>query len=772
MNQKLNLARADSDSLARAAVNSVRYGFTITPVSKPVSGNKKSGKAPFIKEWQKNGISLRTHTLDEVFDLFSTTYKGCNHAVLTGDIIIADFDSVARQKWAEEEGIDLDTVTVLSGRGFWHKYYYSNGVEYLNTKPFEDFDLKAVSGCAIGAGSIHWTGKVYIYAEGLDPLQMTIKPLPPKLIALMEKKEPDEEVIYIKKGDFDLEKFKESVRKYPKITFPIPEGSRAIMLTRLAGCMKAASATQEELEQYLPLFNQDPEWVERPFSNIGGIIKSARKFPIGERQKLDKIKNDPSSEEVDRKNKPINNIISHDFTEEKKDGESFKQKEIPLPHAERLQITDTGNANLFADKCRDSCIYIPSRGKWVIWDGKCWEPDELLKIDELAKEVVTQKFEDSKGANVPGKIKQHAISSLSLRSRKAMLSCALSSMAKNFDDFDKDLLLLNVSNGILDLAAGELLPHDKNKFMTRFSPYNFSHENGDNCPTWDKFLWTFMSGDQEMINYLQKVVGYCLTGLTREQCMFIFVGNGQNGKSTFTNIIRTLLGSYAISIPSKSIMSQTGSDTIRNDLAMLKGARFVDTSETQEGKKIDEPLLKLMTGGDPITARFLNKEYFTYQPIHKIFLSTNHKPEIMGTDDGIWRRFRMIMCNTCIPAKDRDNNLYDKLLKEMDGILYWAFVGCLLYLDEGLESPQTVKDATEDYRKEQDRLGEIVTEHCDEGGSVRIKDLFDVYRDSCTRNGEKYESRTVFIEKIRKRYTVKKYGDGGYLSAIGISLKA
>jgi len=206
-------------------------------------------------------------------------------------------------------------------------------------------------------------------------------------------------------------------------------------------------------------------------------------------------------------------------------------------------------------------------------------------------------------------------------------------------DFDTDKLLFNVQNGTLDLRTGELRPHRQRDLLSKISPIRFDARA--TCPLWIDTLGTIFDGDEKLVRFVQLALGYALTGLTREQCFFVLFGKGANSKSLLLSILREVLGDYQKHTAASTLMQKRG-DAIPNDVAMLRGARLVTSIETHEGRKMDEALVKALTGDDPITARFFRKEFFTFSPEFKIFLATNHKPTIVGTDDGIWRRIRLI----------------------------------------------------------------------------------------------------------------------------------
>jgi putative DNA primase/helicase len=287
------------------------------------------------------------------------------------------------------------------------------------------------------------------------------------------------------------------------------------------------------------------------------------------------------------------------------------------------------------------------------------------------------------------------------------------------EHLDQDPWLFNVENGTIDLKTGELRPHERGALITKLAPVQYDREA--ECPTWWKFLMRIFNGNLALIEFLQKAVGYALTGSTREQCLFFLHGLGANGKSTLLEIIHTLLGDYAHRTSSETFLIKK-SGGIPNDVAALRGARLVGAVEVESGRRLAEVLIKEMTGGDRISARFLHAEWFDFKPEFKIFLAANHKPVIRGTDHAIWRRIHLIPFNVQIPKPEQDRDLPEKLKAELPGILNWALEGCQMWQLYGLEPPAEVQAATQDYREEMDpgRLpGRVL--HCgpesrDDGG--------------------------------------------------------
>jgi putative DNA primase/helicase len=280
-----------------------------------------------------------------------------------------------------------------------------------------------------------------------------------------------------------------------------------------------------------------------------------------------------------------------------------------------------------------------------------------------------------------------------------------------------------------------------------------------------------LAGDVALIRFVQKVIGYSLTGSTQEQCLFILYGAGANGKSTLIQTISTLLGDYSRQPPTETLLVQRG-DGVRNDLARLQGARFVSAVEVEGGRRLAEVLVKQLTGGDTITARFLYGEHFEFLPMFKLWLAVNHRPIVQGTDHGIWRRIRLLPFTVTIPAAEQDKRLTERLQAELPGILRWAVEGCLAWQQEGLEPPAAVNRATRDYRAEMDVIAAFLQDCCVLGPEreVLAGDLYAEYTDWCTQMGESPVSQKALSTTLRERdYTPGRRSSGRIWR--GIALK-
>jgi putative DNA primase/helicase len=279
-------------------------------------------------------------------------------------------------------------------------------------------------------------------------------------------------------------------------------------------------------------------------------------------------------------------------------------------------------------------------------------------------------------------------------------------------------------------------------------------------------------GDAELMVYLQRMVGYCLTGVTSEHALFFLYGTGANGKSVFVNVIATILGDYAANAPMDTFM-ETRSDRHPTDLAGLRGARFVASIETEQGRRWNESKIKTITGGDKVSARFMRQDFFDYTPHFKLVIAGNHKPSIRNVDEAMKRRLHLIPFTVTIPPERRDGKLTEKLLQERDGILAWALEGCLLWQQSGLKQPQSVMDATEEYFEAEDAMGRWIEDRCVLHGNAKALtfELFNDWKQWAETNGEFLGSMRRFSDALLTRRFEKWRNGSGMRGFVGIGLK-
>jgi putative DNA primase/helicase len=437
--------------------------------------------------------------------------------------------------------------------------------------------------------------------------------------------------------------------------------------------------------------------------------------------------------------------------------------------------TDLGNSERFIQRHGADVLYCYAWGAWLVWNGATWERDEGGKVQRLAKATVRNIYKEAGEAEDKQERKalaQHATRSEAEARIRAMLELAKSEEPISPEDLDARPWLLNVQNGTVDLRTGTLQPHRREDYITKLAPVEYDPDAA--APTWTAFLKRVLP-DEELRAFVQRAVGYSATGDTSEQCMIINHGGGANGKSTFQETIAAALGDYAMRAPTEMLLAKRAGG-IPNDVARLKGARFVAASETEEGRRLAESLIKDLTGQDTITARFMRAEWFDFRPTHKLWLSTNHKPEIRGTDAAIWRRIRLVPWSVTIPPGEQDKRLPAKLCAELPGVLAWIVQGCLEWQCIGLQPPEEVRRATGRYRAEMDVLGAFIDEECivAEHASARATALYSAYKAWCEENGERHETQRRFGGRLKERgFENGKITAGphkGYIEWYGIGL--
>ena len=425
---------------------------------------------------------------------------------------------------------------------------------------------------------------------------------------------------------------------------------------------------------------------------------------------------------------------------------------VPPGPGDNPPFTDLGNGERFASRYGHEVRYCNDLSKtelggWMRWNGTHWQTDDMLGVLEMAKEavraialetppVVDDPTVDRQGNVKPGK---NRTAEWALKSEDETRLLKMTRLARSSppipvpaSQFDTHPYLFNVLNGTIDLGDGTLRSADQGDLLTQAAPVIF--DPAARCPLWEKFLFDTMAERPHMVDYLQTWVGYGLTGVTSEQKMLLHYGTGANGKSTFLNILNQLMGPYFATAAATSFMASSGNDDgARNDLAALRPARFVAAVESNERQTLDEALIKSITGGDPITSRFLHREFFTYTPQFKINLATNVLPQINGLDYGTWRRLNAVEWGVTFGGPDGEHpidlNLEAKLRQELSGILNWALVGCARWLEKGLSIPAEVSAATAAYKDTNDLLGPFI-EEClilDPTAHVNAKELYDVY---------------------------------------------
>jgi putative DNA primase/helicase len=416
--------------------------------------------------------------------------------------------------------------------------------------------------------------------------------------------------------------------------------------------------------------------------------------------------------------------------------------------------TDYGNAERLVARHGQDLRYCGPFGSWLVWDERRWQRDETGEVVRRAKETLRALLADTAEIDdddTRRQLTKHALAS----ERESRIASAIA-LAKSEptipvlpEQLDADPWAFNVLNGTIDLRTGELRPHRRADIITRLSPVEY--DPNARCPRFERFLDEILMED-DLVTFVQRYAGYSLTGSTREQVFVQLYGGGANGKSTLLETLRAVLGDYGQQAPAETFLERR--DSIPNDVARLRGARFVAATETGEGRRLNEVLVKRLTGGDTIAARFMRGEWFEFTPTFKTWLASNHKPEIRGTDEAIWRRIRQIPFTVTIPPDQRDPRLRDALAAELPGILAWAVQGCLDWQHHGLGTSVAVDQATAEYRDEMDVLGGFIADTCIVLPDVSAKAgaLYHAYTEWADDNGVRDRlSQQAFGRRLRDR---------------------
>lgn len=488
--------------------------------------------------------------------------------------------------------------------------------------------------------------------------------------------------------------------------------------------------------------------------------------PWSEAELLHKFK---SAEEKMGKQNPVgyllklfNEVNESDY---KKVEEIYKEKVVEVPvetemvsMPTKFKITEDDLANIIVKMHAHHLRYCSALGGWLSWDDKkyssTWGRSFAVKcITDLLNSAIKLCYTMPDETKELKEAKIDRIKKLTSMQTNAKIKGILSLMAEKKGlisepkDFDSDPHFFNCFNGVVNLKDGNLIPHDSSLKITYISE-KVKYDVTADCPLWKKCMDKWFAEDKELIDYVQRLAGLNLSGTYEKLVMFCY-GHGNNGKSVFMRTLKTIVGEYSKHVPIETLCHKNmNGGGASPDIAKLKGARFVTSTETEEGKRINESLIKELTGNEVISARHLYGNPMEFLPEFKVWLSGNHKPTIKGTDSGIWSRIKEIPFEVEIPEAEKDLKIWDKLELESSGILNWLIQGYRKYLESGLTEPEKVKKAVAEYKAEMDTLGAFIEDHVktEQGYNTTFADMFVQYMNWCEANGEKFS------------YTKKKLG--------------
>lgn len=427
--------------------------------------------------------------------------------------------------------------------------------------------------------------------------------------------------------------------------------------------------------------------------------------------------------------------------------------------ADRIPNTDHGNGIRFANAFDTALKYVPDWGNWILWDSSRWKQDKAERVFGYARQVPGLILEEA--LKEGDEDKKNALLKWSMRSQDVGRLNAILRVAKTDERFlldseelDADPWLFNVQNGTINLRTGGLQAHDPRDRISRIA--NIPYDPDAKAPLWEETLLTIQNGNVEMVDFLQRLVGYSMTGLTTEQVFVLMWGPPGTGKSTFNETIRTVFGDYATNAEAEVFMARQQTGRANPEVARLQGARLVTSSETEENKKLAIARIKLMTGGDRVTASNLYAAPFEFEPIMKLWLATNHKPRVPADEGGVWDRMVFVpFTRDMRNDPNRIKDLKEQLRREMPGILTWAVEGCLKWRANGLGRPPEVEDAQNEYRSDSDEIAQFLEEMTETGDEddfkVASSTLYATYKEWAKEGGYYPLNVRRFKEKLEMR---------------------
>jgi len=409
------------------------------------------------------------------------------------------------------------------------------------------------------------------------------------------------------------------------------------------------------------------------------------------------------------------------------------------PDSERA-LTDVAAAEMVVAEHGRDLRYCKALG-WLVWNGRYWERDDTEEVYRRVKKTIRGLY--AKAGGIDDTAKRRRLLDFAMACERSNKLDGIMKIARSesgipirVGELDRDPWKLNVENGTIDLRTGKLNSHDPTNLITKLAPVEF--DPSAECPVWTAFLDRIFGGDPSMIAFVRRAVGSALVGVIREHVLHVLHGSGANGKSTLIECILGMMGDYAGSAAPALLLSSRN-DRHPTERADLLGKRFVATVETGADRRLNEELVKQLTGGDRIKGRFMHKDFFEFAPTHKLLLATNHKPEIRGTDHAIWRRVYLWPFSVIIPDDEQDGKLKEKLREEWPGILLWCVEGCLEWQQHGLSAPQPVLAASAEYRIESDVIAQFLEECCTLDPDLEAPGgkLYTLYAAWCKANGHR-----------------------------------
>ncbi len=768
-----------------------RHGWAFTPLK---------GKRPFVDGWQKAQAAPPQQVREWI-------ERGFNIGLRTGrvsGVVVVDVDEGGRvPSWCQA----LKPPTVVTGSGGLHFYFRApqQGLKNSAGKIGAKIDVRGDGGQVVFPGSTHpKTGHQYAWATGASIDDRALPDMPRRVVDLLNGKQTAQTQRTRETLSVDVHGSTpygmRAVHNEIARLQAAPEGQRNDTLNRVAFSLGTLADTGHLGTAY--------DWVMDTLESVAiacGLTQRESKATIrsgfaegvsrgrpnapalpGQEPRPTREPSGAQPPEASAAGAARANVTGA-LAAQGQGGPVLPppQHAQPTPAsvgADREPYTDLGNARRLARQYGNSLRWSEGLG-WMTWNKRVWERDGAVGAHARVFELTDIMRIEAEDLGTIDAEAGEAYYAWAMRSQnKPRLDAAVKlaqfvpPITAQTEQFDTNPMLVTCNNGTMNLDAWRMYEPRRADHITKQVHVDFRADS--TCPRWLAFLDRIFAGDAELIAFVQRALGYSLTGHTGEQVLFLCYGTGANGKSTLLSTARYVFGDYAANADFSTFLvgrnQQTGGGA-RSDLARLAGSRFVCAVEPDDGARFSESVVKAITGGDPITARYQYASEFEYTPQLKLWLSANHKPRITGTDEAIWRRIRLIPFTVTIPKDERDRDLEAKLREEAPGILQWILQGCFSWKQNGLAAPKVVTDATQEYREEQDSLAEWIAQECHVGNTqfrCQAMSLYANYKAWAEQNGEYVWSQTRFGRALKER-GIDKSRDGATRRTIyiGIALR-
>jgi len=663
-----------------------------------------------------------------------------NIAIVTGEIsglFVVDCDTQEAFDSLQERGFD-ETALVQTGKGY-HVYFAYPSFKVGNrAKVLPGVDIRGDGGYVVAPPSIHPSGVPYKWLVEHSP-PVPLADAPDWLLSLLRPVNAPQESARVNREGKAIKN---------------PDAYAAAALENEIASVSSAQTGERNNSLNRAAYNLG-SLVADQFLNrsdvINSLLSAALSIGLNEKEALATIESGLSGSA----NAPRTQLAVAQPKSTPPPAPAPKAPVLDPDLEDTINFTDLGNTKRLINAWGDRIRFVSAWGRWLLWDSTRWANDETGGIMRAAKSTIISMYREASDIESDKMRRAFVKWALTSESRSKLESMvALAKTERNIaikaSALDANHWLLNTRNCTIDLRTWESYAHRQTDLITKRINVDFDPQA--TCPTWERFIERVMGGDEELIDFVRRAVGYSLTGSVVEQCLFFMIGTGKNGKSTFIETLLALMGEYCLKTPTETLMARDRSG-IPNDVARLAGKRLVVARETDENQRLAEAVVKDLTGGDTITARFLHHEWFDFTPSHKLWMYGNHKPLVRGTDEGIWRRIRLIPFTVTITPEERDPDLGAKLTAELSGILNWALAGLGAWQRDGLNNPRAVREATAEYRAEMDVLAEFLDDCCiiDQRETVAAKSLYFVYQNWCDSVGERAMTQKSLGLRLKER---------------------